>query len=345
MHCTNTFPLMSPSVYQAARAEGVPVVQSLRNYRLLCPGALFLRDGKVCEDCLGKAFAWPGVRHGCYRQSRAASAVVAGMTAVHRLIGTWHRGVDVYFTPSEFARQKHIEGGLPADRILVKPNFIDPDPGPGTGRGGFALFVGRLSPEKGVDTLLRAWERLGPKYPLKIVGDGPLAESVRAHAATRGHLDWSGHLDHDAVLDLVGEAACLLVPSLWYETFGRTIIEAYARGTPVIASRLGAMSELVDDGRTGLLVEPGNPDALAEAVRTVTADPLRREGMRQASRREYQEKYTGERNHTLLTEIYTAAVRRRGRRQRRADVPPAFASPMPPRPRGAADTRTPLTLL
>src|SRR5690606_31761854 len=126
MHCTNTFPLMSPSVYRAARAEGVPVVQSLRNYRLLCPGALFLRDGKVCEDCLGKAFAWPGVRHGCYRGSRAGSAVVAGMTAAHRLLGTWRRAVDVYFTPSEFARQKHIEGGLPADRILVKPNFIDP---------------------------------------------------------------------------------------------------------------------------------------------------------------------------------------------------------------------------
>lgn len=311
MHCTNTFPLMSPSVYQAARAEGVPVVQSLRNYRLLCPGALFLRDGKVCEDCLGKAFAWPGVKHGCYRQSRAASAVVAGMTAVHRLIGTWRRDVDLYFTPSEFARRKHIEGGLPADRILVKPNFIDPDPGPGTGRGGFALFVGRLSPEKGIDTLLRAWDQLGSDYHLKIVGDGPLADSVRAQAATRAHVEWSGHLGHDAVLDLVGEAECLLVPSVWYETFGRTIIEAYARGTPVIASRLGAMSELVDDGRTGLLVEPGNPGALAEAMRTMKADPLRRERMRQEARREYREKYTGERNHTLLTEIYRAAVKRR----------------------------------
>src|SRR5262249_37589860 len=154
MHCTNTFPLISPAAYYAARAEGVRVVQALRNYRLLCPNGLFLRNGRICEDCLGKAVPWPGVLHRCYRHNRSASSVVAGMLGVHRWLKTWTRTVSRYFTLTEFARRKFIAGGLPGDRITVKPNFVHPDPGMGTGRGGYVVFAGRLSPEKGVETLL-----------------------------------------------------------------------------------------------------------------------------------------------------------------------------------------------
>jgi glycosyltransferase involved in cell wall biosynthesis len=321
LHCTNTFPLVSPSVYYAARAEGVAVVQSLRNYRLLCPGALFLRDGRVCEDCLGRKLAWPGVLHGCYRGSRAGSAVVAGLTAAHRALGTWTRAVDLYFTPSAFARGKFVQAGMDPARIAVKPNFIDPDPGPGTGAGGFAIFVGRLSQEKGIDTLLEAC-RQAP-LPLKVVGDGPLAERVQ-DACRDGRVEWLGHRPHEEVLRLVGEAACLVMPSTWYETFGRTILEAFARGTPVVASRLGAMAELVEDGRTGLLFTPGDPADLAGKVRRLLADPAALAGMRQTARREYEEKYTAEVNYRQLRAIYEDALRRRRTRGCGGQPPPAL---------------------
>jgi glycosyltransferase involved in cell wall biosynthesis len=311
VHCTNTFPLLSPAVYYAARAEGVPVVQSLRNYRLLCPGGLFLRDGRVCEDCLGKAVCWPGVRHACYRGSRAASAVVAGMLAGHRLLGTWAHAVDLYFTPSAFARQKFIEAGFAADRIAVKPNFIDPDPGPGTGAGGYAVFVGRLSEEKGLDVLLGAWARLAEALPLKVVGDGPLAAQVQAAAARDARIEWLGRLPPAEVLEIVGDASMLVMPSTWYETFGRTIMEAFARGTPALASRLGAMAELIDDGRTGYLFNPGDATDLAAKVRRLRADPEAGARMRREARREFEEKYTAAQNYRLLLDLYERAGRRR----------------------------------
>lgn len=305
MHCTNTFPLISPAAYSAARAEGVPVVQSLRNYRLLCPGALFLRDGKVCEDCLGKSVPWPGVRHGCYRDSRAASTVVASLTTLHRGLGTWRRDVTLYFTLTEFARRKFVEGGLPADRIVVKPNCVNPDPGPGTGRGGYAVFAGRLSPEKGIDTLLAAWQQLKRPVPLKVVGDGPLADRVKAAAAANPNVEYLGRRPLRELLDVIGEAACLVMPSVWYETFGRTIIEAYAKGTPAIASRLGAMAELVDEGRTGLLFAAGDAADLAAAVDRLMVDPAR---MRLAARREFEDKYTAASNYQQLMAIYARAA-------------------------------------
>lgn len=308
VHCTNTFPLLSPAVYYAARAEGVPVVQSLRNYRLLCPSAVLLRDERVCEDCLGRPFAWPGILHACYRNSRAATAVVAGMTALHRSVGTWTRTVSHYFTCTEFARRKFIEGGFPADRLTVKPNFVDPDPGPRQGAGEYAIFVGRLVPEKGIATLLSAWSRLRGGQRLKIVGDGPMADEVRAAAAADDSIEWMGRRSLDEVLVLVGDAACLVMPSIWYETFGRTIIEAFARGTPVIASRLGAMAELVRDGETGLLAEPGNAIDLAATIDRFFEQRAAWPSMRVAARQQFEAKYTAESNYPQLMAIYERAA-------------------------------------
>jgi glycosyltransferase involved in cell wall biosynthesis len=307
MHCTNTFPLLSPSVYAAAARECVPILQSLRNYRLLCPSALLLRNGAVCTECLGRTVAWPGIAHGCYRGSRAASAVVAGMTAIHRLAGTWRKYVDLYFTPTEFARQQFVSAGFAPERIAVKPNFIDPDPGPGDGADGFAVFVGRLSEEKGIATLLSAWSRLAGRIPLKIVGDGPLASQVVAATRNDGSVEWVGARPHAEVLDLVGRAQVLVMPSIWYETFGRTVIEAFARGTPVIASRLGCMAELVTDGFNGRLFRPGDTADLAATVRRVFDETSAGSGMRAAARDTYAAQYTGEINHRLLIELYERA--------------------------------------
>ena len=293
MHFHNTFPLISPSAYSAARAEGAAVVQTLHNFRLLCPGANLFRDGKACEDCIGKRMPWPGIVHKCYRENRAASAGVATLITVHHAMGTWRNAVDVYLAPTEFARGKFAAGGLPVEKLVVKPNFVDPDPGVGTGDGGYAIYVARLSHEKGLETLLAAWEKLGGSVPLKIIGDGPLENLVTAAQQRTANIEWLGRRPLAEVYDAIGHAALLVFPSRCYETFGRVAVEAYAKGTPVIASRHGAPGDIVREGATGALFEPGNADALADGVRRMLADPRALAAMRDGARREYEAKYTG----------------------------------------------------
>ncbi|RAM51556.1 MAG: glycosyltransferase family 1 protein [Hapalosiphonaceae cyanobacterium JJU2] len=305
VHIQNFFPLISPSAYYAAKKEGVPIVQTLHNYRLLCPNALFFREGNICEDCLGLSVPYPGVLHGCYRNSKVASVGVATMLTVHGLMSTWVKTVDLYIALTEFARQKFIAGGLPADKIVVKPNFVSPEPAIGKGSGGYALFVGRLSVEKGLDTLLKAWEHLGVQIPLKIVGDGPLANEVVAAVKRHSSIEWLGRRPMSEVHDLMGEAMFLVFPSKWYETFGRVAVEAFAKGTPVIAANIGAVAELVDSGRTGLHFRPGDANDLITQVEWILANPAKLADMRQEARAEFEAKYTAEKNYQKLMEIYT----------------------------------------
>jgi glycosyltransferase involved in cell wall biosynthesis len=312
-HFHNTFPLISPAAYSAARAENVAVVQTLHNFRLLCPNALFFRNGHVCEDCLGKSIPWPGILHRCYRDSRATSAAVAAMLAVHRALGTWRQAVDVYIALTEFGRRKFIAGGLPADKLAVKSNFVYPDPGPGTGMGGYGIFVGRLSAEKGLPTLLRAWQSLGGSVPLKIVGDGPLRREVVEAATQIPGIEWVGSKPPEVVYALIGAARFLVLPSECFETFGRVAIEAYAKGTPVIASNLGAMAELVDHGRTGLHFQPGNAGDLAAKVQCLLTDAAQCQRLRQGARAEYERKYTVDSNYRVLRAIYEQALCRHER--------------------------------
>ncbi len=311
VHFHNTFPLISPAAYYAARSEGVPVVQTLHNYRLLCPNALFFRDGGACEDCLGKPVPWPGVLHSCYRGSRAASGVVAGMLTAHRFLKTWKEKVDVYIALTEFARQKFIEGGIPAEKVAVKPNFVNPDPGPGEGKGGYALFVGRLSEEKGVETMIRAWELLGDRIPLKVVGDGPLAEKVSGAAERLSGVEWMGQIPGEQVTELMKDAAFLVFPSTWYEVFPLVIVEAFATGLPVIASDIGSMSSLIDQGRTGLHFRPGDGEDLAAQMERVLLRPEDLDRMRREARAEFEAKYTAERAYERLMKIYNLAGARR----------------------------------
>jgi glycosyltransferase involved in cell wall biosynthesis len=311
VHFHNTLPLVSPAGYYAAKAEGVPVIQTLHNYRLLCPVALFFRDGRVCEDCMGKAIPWPGVVHGCYRGSRAASGVIATMLTVHRALGTWTEMVDVYVVLTEFARNKFIEGGLPAGKLVVKPNFVYPDPGPGEGRGGYALFVGRLSPEKGVGTLLAAWERLDRRIPLKVVGDGPLRKQAAEAGNRHPCVEYLGYRPAEEVHALLKEASVIVFPSEWYEGFSRVAAEAFATATPIIASDIGSAAEFVEHGHTGLRFRPGDPEDLAAQVGWFISHPEEHARMRREVRAEYEAKYTAERNYRALMEIYEAALERK----------------------------------
>jgi glycosyltransferase involved in cell wall biosynthesis len=309
MHNTNTFPVISPAACHAAHRAGVPVVQALQNYRWLCANGYLMRDGGPCETCLSKRLPWQAVVHRCYRDSAAASSVVVGMQMLHHRLGNFISKVDAFFAPTEFARQRFIAGGFPADRTHVKLNFVSCDPGEGAGEGGYVFFAGRLSPEKGVATMLDAW-RLDPALPrLVIAGDGPLAASVQTAAERDGRIEWRGALPLAEVHKLMAAASAVMMPSLWYETFGRTIVEAFAVGTPVIASRLGAMAELVEDGRTGFHFRAGDAADLAAKVRRVQqlkASELAT--MRRTARTSYESRFTAAQNYVRLMEIYDLAI-------------------------------------
>lgn len=307
VHVHNFFPLLTPSVYDACRAARVPVVQTLHNYRLLCLNAEFFRRGHTCEACLGRVVPWPGVAHGCYRQSRGASAAVAAMVTLHRLRRTWSDKVDVYVVLSEFARDKFTQGGLPARKVVVKPNFVRSDPGPGTGQGRYALFVGRLVVGKGVRTLLRACEALQGQVTLKIVGDGPLADEVAAVSRRVTGVEWLGPRPHEQVLALMKDAWVLVFPSLYYENFPIVIAEAYAAGLPIIASNVGSVSLLVEHGRTGLHVRPDDPSDLAAKLLWLWARREERTRLGRNARSEFERKYTAARNYEVLREIYARA--------------------------------------
>lgn len=308
VHFHNTFMRISPAAYYACHHLNLPVVQTLHNYRLLCPAATFYRDGQLCEACLHHKVPLAAIRHACYRQSRSQSAIVAAMLATHTLLNTWHSQVDRYIALTHFAREKFIEGGLPADKLVVKPNFIDPDPGERTTRGHYALFVGRLTEEKGIRLLVEAGSAWGG-IPVKIVGDGPLLPEMVAKAQSQSHqtIEFLGRQDRENTLALMKEAAFLIFPSVWYEGLPMTIIEAYACGLPVLAANRGAMTDIVKDGITGRHFEADNRYDLAQKVCWAWEHPTEMAAMGKQARRQYERLYSAPQNYEQLLRIYQQA--------------------------------------
>jgi glycosyltransferase involved in cell wall biosynthesis len=309
MHVHNTFPLLSPAVYYAAGEESIPVVQTLHNYRLLCPPGILYRDDRVCEQCIGKSSPWPAVQHGCYRGSKAASAAAAGMLTIHRLLKTYSKAVTKYIALSDFAASKFIGAGIPKDKIIVKPNFVEPDPGRGSGSKEHCIFVGRLQPEKGISTLLDAWTRYSPPFDLEIAGDGELAPEVAAAAQRNARIHWHGRLQKAQLQDRMKNAAALIVPSTWYEPFGMVVVEAFAMGLPVIASNIGALTSMVAHKSTGMHFAPGSANDLVAQLDWFHDHPEAAEEMRNKARLEFEHRYTGERNYKLLLDVYQKAIR------------------------------------
>lgn len=308
VHVQNFFPLISPSVYYAAKSQRVPVVQTLRNFRLLCLNGFLFRNGQVCEVCLQKKFPWPGVKYRCYRDSFQASLGVFGMLTAHRILGTWDHLVDQYIALTHYDRDKFIEGGIPGDRISVKPNFVDPDPEVGDGTGKYILFVGRLSTEKGIDTFIDAARQLGPDISFIIVGDGPLAPFVHDATQRWPHIQWLGRKTLPEVYEIMGKALLLVFPSKWNETFSRVVVESFAKGTPVIASGVSNISDLVSPYRTGLMFCPGDSSDLATQIRWALAHPHRIAQMRKLARIAYERNYTAEKNYLMTMDIYQLAL-------------------------------------
>jgi glycosyltransferase involved in cell wall biosynthesis len=317
VHVHNTFAMVSPSVYEACREEDVPVVQTLHNYRLLCPAATLFRDSAPCEECLTHSLL-RSVQHGCYRDSRVMSGAIALMLKTHRSRQTWINGVDAYIAISRFARDKFVQSGLPAHKIQVKPNFVEPDPGERSHPGDYALFVGRLSPEKGLTTLLDAWQRLPSAVPLVIAGDGPMRHALEAAVARKRlqGVHFAGRLGRDGINDAMQKAAFLVVPSIWYEPFGLVVAEAFACGTPVLGAAIGGIPEMLDDQVTGLHFAPADPNALAEKVAWAWEHRSELAAMGKAARRVYEDRYTANANYDRLMKIYDSAIDTHARRNR-----------------------------
>jgi glycosyltransferase involved in cell wall biosynthesis len=309
VHIHNTFMVISPSIYSACLERKIPVVQTLHNFRWLCPSATFYRDGHVCEECVDHGLL-RGVRHACYRDSRAATASVALMIAVHRKLNTWRDCVTRFIALTEFQRQKFVASGFPFEKFTVKPNFVDPDPCERASAGEYAVYVGRLAEDKGLRVLLNAWKQLRTPYPLQIVGDGPERAGLEAQVRDLqlSGVAFRGRLARSETMAAIKNARFIVVPSTWYETFGMIIAESFACGTPVLCSRLGAMAEIVTDQCTGLHFTPGDAQDLAHKVewaREHSADLAR---MGRAGRAKYETDYTAKRNYSLLMQIYEQAM-------------------------------------
>src|SRR5580700_3043434 len=309
VHVHNTFMVISPSIYSACSERKIPVVQTLHNFRLLCPSANFYRDGHVCEECVDHGLL-RGVRHACYRDSRAATASVALMIAVHRKLNTWCESVTRFIALTEFQKQKFVAAGFPSDKFMVKPNFVDPDPCERASAGECAVYVGRLAEDKGLRVLLNAWKRLRTPYPLQIVGDGPERAGLETQARELqlSGVAFRGRLSRSETMAAIKNARFIVVPSTWYETFGMIIAESFACGSPVLCSRLGAMAEIVTDQCTGLHFMPCDAADLARKVEWAWEHSADLARMGRAARAKYETDYTAKKNYSLLMQIYEQAV-------------------------------------
>jgi glycosyltransferase involved in cell wall biosynthesis len=307
VHVHNFFPLLSPSIYDACRDRQVPVVQTLHNYRLICPKAMLFRDNQVCELCVGKRIPLAGVKYGCYRDSKMQTAVVTAMLGWHHLRGTWQNRVNTYIALTEFQKQKLIQGGLPSDRIQVKPNFAFVPEFPTVPRENFILFVGRLAEEKGIAQLIAAYDLNPHLPPLKIAGDGPLRASLEQLVRDRtlsDRIQFLGRQPQAAIFQLMRTAICLVFPSIWYEGFPLTIVEALGCGLPVIVPALGSMAEIVIDGQTGCHFQSQNPQDLADKIAWASQHPQELVPMSQVARQTYRTQYSPQANYDRLLEIY-----------------------------------------
>jgi glycosyltransferase involved in cell wall biosynthesis len=302
IHAHNTFPLISPSLYDAAQKLRIPVVQTLHNFRLVCPQAMLLREGKHCEACVGK-LPWRAVVHRCYRQSLSQTALTSAMLMLQRLRGIWHQQVSRFIVLNQLCREIFVRGGLPMDKMRIKPNFVDSAEEPQWQHRQGGMFVGRLSTEKGIDVLIHALNQL-PNHAIDVFGKGPLQDLVTASPCLR----YGGFQSTDVLRTKLGKAAYLVMPSTGVESFGLVAIEAFACGTPVIATRHGGLRELIIDGQNGILVPPNDVNALASAIAYAEAHPDHMRQMGMAARKNYLTSYTPERNYEQLIQIYHEAV-------------------------------------
>lgn len=315
VHVHNTFPLLSPAIFRSIGHSAASVL-TLHNYRLFCPAAIPMRAGRVCTECLDRKSSWSALKHGCYRGSRLATAPLALSVSLHRKIKTWDRHVNAFIVLTEFQKKVMTEAGLPADRVYVKPNFYpgNPEAHVWTNRGNYVVFAGRLTKEKGIDDLIRAWIMWGESAPeLRILGDGPLRKSLQqlASESTEAHITFLGQLSSADAERQIADSRLLVLPSICFETFGMVILEAFSYGTPAAVSDAGPLPTIVRDGVSGIIFEAANAASLFQKVHSAWNSPGLLERLGEGARSEFAAFYTAEANYERLMEIYSAALTRR----------------------------------
>jgi len=310
-HFHNIFYMLTPSVYQACRDEGVPVVHSLHNFRLLCSNGLLFRNNRVCEKCIERKNLNWGIYHRCSRNSLLFTAAIVHMLKRHWREGTWTKMVDQYIMASEFGRQKLMLSGIPKEKISIKPPVVHPDEQKSNYDEGYALYAGRLSEEKGVHILLEAWKEIHG-LPLKIAGDGHLMSELEIYVKKNNmsSVEFLGFISGDQYEKYMKGAKVLIVPSTCYENFPHIVIEAYSYGLPVVSSSLGSFPEVVKEGETGLLFDPTDPHDLAKKIQWISAHQAEIDQMKEKVKQIYKEQYSGRRNYEILMDVYRRAIQR-----------------------------------
>ncbi|MFC7303417.1 glycosyltransferase family 4 protein [Streptomyces monticola] len=309
VHIHNVFPLLSPAVLAACADAGVPAVATLHNYTQICPPGTLQRDGRPCTECVG-ATPLPAVRHGCYRGSRLATVPLAVSLSANRR--RWWTGVERFFCISAAQRDVLVRAGMPAERLVVKHNFVPEPRARRADEGRHLLFLGRLAEAKGVRLLMAAWDEIaeegGAGVPLVIAGAGPLEQEVTAWAAGRDDVRYVGLYDPAQCRQAIARSVAVLAPSTWLEAFGLVVVEAMAAGVPTVAAGHGAFVELVEDGVTGLLHKPGESASLADCIRRITAEQDRNREMGRAARRRYEQGFSPAVGLERLVEGYRTAI-------------------------------------
>jgi len=317
MHVHNTFPLLSPAIFHAAKGTGTATVLTLHNYRLFCAAGIPMREGKACTLCLDQKSVKPALKYGCYRNSRLATLPLAASIALHRQIGTWAKQVDAFIALTDFQSQKMIDAGLPADKVYIKPHFYDnpPIPLPWPERQDRVVFVGRLGEEKGVKYLIDAWLAWGDQAPvLDLIGEGPEGESLRESVIRHGMQEkiiFHGQQPFAETQKKIAGSRLLVLPSVCFEGFPMVIREAFALGVPLAASRLGSMASLIQDGENGVLFNPGDERDLFQIVSSLWGDHASLSRMGEIARHTFENQYKAEKNIKTLMSIYGQAINRR----------------------------------
>lgn len=308
VHIHNTFPLLSPSIYWAIKSEGVPVVQTVHNYRLTCANGLLLKGGKPCEECIGSTFFLPGIKNKCYRNSTKSTIPVTSMLTFNKLIGTYNKKIDGYITLTSFAKEMLSKSNIPSNKIYVKPNFINAPfyaPTSSVERKNQYVFLGRAAHEKGLDLLLDSVESFDSNFKLLIVGDGPQKDELQEKYKLNKNIIWKGWLSRESAINILKESKGLIIPSRVYEGFPLVCLESLSVGTPIIAPNHAGFPEIVKDNMHGYLFKPSNNKSLQENIEKLfRLSEVEWQKMSNACRDLYIKDFSPESNYKQLMNIY-----------------------------------------
>lgn len=307
VHINNIYPLISASAYQVCKKNGIPIVQTAHNYRFVCPKGTLFRDGKICELCVKKNFAYPSIFYGCYHNSNLASLIFSSSFFYHRSKGAFDC-IDKFIFPSEFTRRYYIDNlGLEKDKTNVIPYFVENESKPFNSQRQYFLYAGRLSEEKGIIHLLDIFSNL-LSYKLVVLGDGPLRNKVEQYRKYK-NIIIKGFISPEKMHSYFREAICTIIPSLWYEVLPMVMLESFVNSTPVIVPNFGTFQYTVTDGKNGFFYEQYNFNDLKAKILYVWNNRNKIEKMREFARKEYEEKYTPEKHYRSLLRVYQDLVR------------------------------------